>query len=112
MLTRERIHDLGIFKALGMTPPQTILMITCWVAVPAIAAVIIALPAGIVLQDAVLHAIGTQQGVPITAGVTHVYTTGNLALLALAGLGIAVTGALGPAGWAATSRTTTALRAE
>ena len=46
MLTRERIHDLGIFKALGMTPPQTILMINCWVAVPAITATIIALPTG------------------------------------------------------------------
>jgi DNA-directed RNA polymerase specialized sigma24 family protein len=33
-------------------------------------------------------------------------------LLALAGLGIAAVGALGPASWAATSKTTTALRAE
>ena len=112
MLTHERIHDLGIFKALGMTPPQTILMIACWVAVPAITATIIALPTGIALQEAVLHAIGRKQDIPITAGVTHVYTTGSLALLALAGLGIALTGALGPASWAATSRTTTALRAE
>ncbi len=112
MLTRERIHDLGIFKALGMGPRQTILMITCWVAVPAIAAAIIALPTGIALQDAVIHAIGRKQGIPITAGVVHVYTTGGLALLAVAGFGIALTGALGPAGWAATSRTTTALRAE
>ena len=42
----------------------------------------------------------------------HVYTPGGLALLALAGLAIAITGALGPAAWAAVSRTTTALRAE
>jgi hypothetical protein len=40
------------------------------------------------------------------------YTPGELALLALAGLAIAVAGALGPALWAAVSRTTTALRAE
>ena len=33
-------------------------------------------------------------------------------LLALAGLAIAVAGALGPAGWAARARTDTALRAE
>jgi hypothetical protein len=46
-----------------------------------------------------------------TAG-QNPYTPGELALLALAGLAIAVIGALGPAIWAAASRTTTALRAE
>ena len=47
------------------------------------------------------------------------YTSGELALLALAGLAIALAGlaialvgALGPAAWAAVSTTTTALRAE
>ena len=35
-----------------------------------------------------------------------------LALLAIAGLAIAITGALGPATWAAAAPTTTALRAE
>ena len=45
-------------------------------------------------------------------GLAHVYTPGALALLALAGLVIAIAGALGPAIWAAAARTTTALRAE
>ena len=57
MLTRERVHDLGIFKALGMTPQQAITMVTCWVIAPAIAAAVIALPAGMALQNAVIHAI-------------------------------------------------------
>jgi putative ABC transport system permease protein len=35
-----------------------------------------------------------------------------LTLLALAGLAIAIAGALGPASWAAASKTTTALHAE
>ena len=30
--TRERVHDLGVFKAVGMTPRQTIAMVVCWVA--------------------------------------------------------------------------------
>ena len=30
--TRERFHDLGVFKAIGMTPRQTIAMVVCWVA--------------------------------------------------------------------------------
>ena len=40
------------------------------------------------------------------------YTPGELALLALAGLAIAIIGALGPALWAAATKTTTALHAE
>jgi putative ABC transport system permease protein len=30
--TRERVHDLGVFKAIGMTPRQAIAMVVCWVA--------------------------------------------------------------------------------
>jgi putative ABC transport system permease protein len=41
-----------------------------------------------------------------------VYGVGELAALALAGLAIALAGALLPAGWAAQSRTAVALRAE
>jgi hypothetical protein len=31
MLARERVRDLGIFKAVGMTPRQVVTMVTCWV---------------------------------------------------------------------------------
>lgn len=118
MLTRERVHDLGVCKAVGMTPRQTIAMVTCWAIAPALAAAIIALPAGMALQNAVMHAIASDQaGQPQTlstppANLVHVYTPGGLTLLALAGLALAVVGALGPATWAATARTTTALRTE
>jgi putative ABC transport system permease protein len=118
MLTRERVHDLGIFKAVGMTPWQTIAMVTCWVITPAIGAAIIALPAGMALQDTVMHALASDQAVlPQTltippASLVHVYTPTGLTMLVLAGLAIAVIGALGPASWAAVTRTTTALRTE
>ncbi len=119
MLTRERVHDLGIFKAAGMTPRQAITMVTCWVTAPAIGAAVIALPAGMALQDAVIHAIARAEAPRLPpdlaaapASIVHVYTPAGLALLALAGLAIAIVGALGPATWAAASRTTTALRAE
>ena len=61
MLTRERVHDLGVCKAVGMTPRQIITMVTCWAIAPAIAAAIIALPAGIALQNAVMHALASDQ---------------------------------------------------
>jgi putative ABC transport system permease protein len=117
MVTRERVHDLGVFKAVGMTPRQTVTMVTCWAVVPAILAAVIALPVGMRLQAVVVHAITADQasglGAPTApGGVVDVYTVGGLALLALAGLIIAVIGALGPAMWAALTRTTTTLRAE
>lgn len=119
MLTRERIHDLGIFKAVGMTPRQVITMVTCWVIAPAIGSAVIALAAGMALQDATIHAIARAEAARLPpdlaaapASIVHVYTPAGLALLALAGLAIAVAGALRPAAWAAVSRTTTALRAE
>jgi hypothetical protein len=76
-------------------------MVTCWVIVPAIAAAIIALPAGIALQNAVIHAIaggqpGSVRSATSIGSLVHVYTPGGLVLLALAGLAIAITGALGP----------------
>jgi putative ABC transport system permease protein len=118
MLTRERVHDLGVCKAVGMTPRQTVAMVTCWAIAPAIAAAIIALPAGMALQNAVMHAFASDQSwQPQTLStppstLVHVYTPAGLALLAVAGLAIAVIGALGPATWAAVTRTTTALRTE
>ncbi len=117
MLARERVHDLGIFKAIGMTPPQTITMVICWVITPGIAAAIIALPAGIAVHNIVIHAINNDQQpaslrAALLSTLEHVFTPGELTLLTLAALAAAAIGALGPAIWAAASKTTTALRAE
>lgn len=112
MLTRERVHDLGIFKAIGMTPQQAIAMVVCWVIAPAVAAAVIAVPAAIILHSVTMQAIGHQAGTGIPAGILAIYRPDELFLLALSGLVIAAAGALLPASWAAASKTTTALRAE
>jgi hypothetical protein len=176
MQARERVHDLGIHKALGMTPRQVITMVSCWAVVPAIIAAAVALPVGAALEPVVARAVVSAQADPaegmtsltshppgaamgngrarhqqrpatpgrivrysrhghvvinpgqppdgrapgvqgIFTGLSDIasqnpYTPGELALLALAGLAIALAGALGPAIWAAAARTTTALRAE
>jgi putative ABC transport system permease protein len=52
--TRERVHDLGVFKAIGMTPRQTIAMVVCWVAGTGLLAGVIAVPAGVALHRYVL----------------------------------------------------------
>jgi putative ABC transport system permease protein len=112
LVTQEQVHDLGVFKAVGMTPRQALVMVTCWVVLPAIGAAVIALPAGMLIQDVTVRALANDIGLPLPGEFVHVYQAGQLALLALAGLGIAATGALLPAAWAAAARTSTALRAE
>ena len=52
--TRERVHDLGIFKAIGMTPRQTIAMVVCSVAGIGLVAGLVAVPAGMALHRYVL----------------------------------------------------------
>lgn len=110
--TRERVHDLGVFKAVGMTPRQAIAMVVCWVAGTGLAAGLIAVPAGMALHRYVLPAMAASAGVGLPGSILRVYGPWELAALALAGLAIAVGGALLPAGWAAGTRTAVALRAE
>jgi len=110
--TRERAHDLGVFKAVGMTPRQAIAMVVCWVAGTGLVAGLIAVPAGIALHHYVLPAMAAAANVGLPASFLHVYGGWQVAALALAGLVIAVAGALLPASWAAATRTATALRAE
>jgi putative ABC transport system permease protein len=113
MATRERAHDLGVFKAIGMTPRQTIAMVLCWVIGPTIIAALIALPVGLIVQDKLIrHLAVTSANLILPGSFVHVLSTGELALLTLAGLGIAAAGALVPAARAAASRTTDALRTE
>jgi putative ABC transport system permease protein len=112
LMTGERVHDLGVFKAVGMTPRQTIAMVVTAVAATGLIAGLIAVPAGIALQRAILPIMGNAVQTGFPAAIYNVYSPPELVLLALAGLVIAVTGALVPASWAARTRTALALRAE
>ena len=110
--TRERVHDLGVFKAIGMTPRQTIAMVVCSVAGIGLVAGLIAIPAGIALHHYVLPVMGNAAQTTLPASVLNVYNPLEVVLLAASGLVIAVAGALLPASWAARARTASALRAE
>jgi putative ABC transport system permease protein len=109
---RERAHDIGVFKALGMTPRQTLAMIACSVAVTGLAAGIIAVPAGVLLHHGVVPAMTHAANSGYPTSLISVYSVPEMIGLALAGLLIAVAGALAPASWAARSRTAAALRTE
>jgi putative ABC transport system permease protein len=112
MSTRDRVRDLGIFKALGMRPGQVVIMVVCLVAVPAIVAAVLAAPAAVVLNTATLHAMAATAHTGVPASFSQVFGATRLTLLSLAALAIAVAGALPPAIWAARARPATALRAE
>ncbi|MEU6257376.1 ABC transporter permease [Streptomyces sp. NPDC047043] len=110
--TRERVHDLGVFKALGMSPRQTVAMVLTSVTATGLVAGVIGVPLGVALHHFVVPAMGRSVGANIPAAEVDVYDTGTLALLALGGLAIAAAGALLPAGWAARTGTARALRTE
>jgi putative ABC transport system permease protein len=110
--TRERVHDLGVFKAVGMTPRQTIAMVVCWVAGTGLIAGLIAVPAGDVLHRYILPAMANAANTGLPSVILNAYSGWELGVLALSGLAIAVVGALLPASWAAGTRTATALHTE
>ena len=110
--TRERVHDLGVHKALGMTPRQTISMVIASVVVTGLVGGAIGAPVGVLLQKLVLGEMGDAIGITLPDSVINIYQPTELLLFGLGGLVIAVAGALLPAGWAARTRTATALRTE
>lgn len=109
---RERVHDLGVFKSVGMTPRQAIAMVVCSVTLIGLLAGIVGVPLGVLVHNGVVPVMGHAANTDLPAAVISVYSWWQYVLLALAGLVIAVVAALGPAGWAARTRTAFALRAE
>jgi putative ABC transport system permease protein len=110
--TRERVHDLGVCKALGMSPRQTVGLVLASVAGIGVLGGLVGVPAGYALHGFVLPVMGHAAGTGLPRSVLDVYDTPQLLLLGLAGVVIALLGAMLPAGWAAQARTATALRTE
>lgn len=109
---RDRVHDIGIHKALGMTPRQTLVAVLASVALIGLVGGVLGVPVGLVLHGILVPAMGHGAGTELPAVVLTVYHPVELVMLVLGGLVLAVAGALLPAGWAAKTRTATALRTE
>ncbi|WP_308405567.1 FtsX-like permease family protein [Streptomyces sp. 404i] len=110
--TRERVREIGVHKALGMTPRQTVAMVITSVVVTGPVVGVLGVPLGVALHGWVVPAMGDSVELRFPDSVIAVYGAAALLLPALGGLLIAVLGALLPAGWAARARTATALRTE
>lgn len=110
--TRERVHDIGVYKALGMTPRQTTAMVLTSVLTLGVVAGAVGVPLGVFAHGLVLPLMGDAVQATLPANVIDVYHGAELLLLGLGGVAIALLAALGPAGWAGRIRTATALRTE
>ncbi|MEU6880988.1 FtsX-like permease family protein [Streptomyces sp. NPDC046712] len=110
--TRERVRDLGVLKALGMSPRQTVVQVLTSVGAIGLVAGVIGVPLGVALHRTVMPAMGRAVGTTIPGAHIDVYGAPLLATLALAGVAIALTGAVVPALWAARTPTARALRTE
>ncbi|WP_031519232.1 ABC transporter permease [Streptomyces sp. NRRL F-5123] len=110
--TRERVHDIGVMKALGMSPRQTIAMVITSVAGLGLLAGVVGVPVGMALHGVIVPAMGSAAGTRVPHADIAVFHPGLVTLLALAGLVIAIAGAMLPAGWAARTSTATSLRTE
>lgn len=103
---RERRRDLGMLKSIGMTPRQvTVMMVTSMGGLGVIGG-LLGLPLGIVAHQLVVAAMLQAGQADVIDIIVNVYRAPLLVALALAGIVIAVLGALIPA--RAAARTTIA----
>ncbi|MFD8785322.1 FtsX-like permease family protein [Kitasatospora sp. NPDC059599] len=110
--TRERVHDLGVLKALGMSPRQTVGMVLTSVCGSGLVAGLIGVPIGILVHHQVMPAMARAAGIGVPGEDLGVFDPSVVGPLILGGLVLALLGAALPATWAARTRTVTALRTE
>ncbi|WP_443070799.1 FtsX-like permease family protein [Streptomyces sp. NBC_01685] len=71
--TRERIHDLGVCKAIGMTPRQIMSLVLASMAVIGVIGGLIGVPAGYGLHHVVMPLMGRAVGTSLPSPVLDVY---------------------------------------
>jgi putative ABC transport system permease protein len=95
---RERFHDFGTLKTLGMTPAQVVGAVLVSATLMALLATIIGIPLGLVLTKGLLEAVAN------SSGESGIYVSANWPALLLVFPGTVAVAALGvaiPARWAA-----------
>jgi putative ABC transport system permease protein len=108
LVTRERSRDYGIFKAVGLTPRGVLAVVNAGGAVLGLIAIVVGIPAGILIFRALIAAMSPSEGTDIVG------TPGALALASIVPIVLAVTAlaSLLPARRAARTSAAVVLRAE
>ncbi|MFI2760538.1 FtsX-like permease family protein [Streptomyces echinatus] len=95
--THDRRRDLGMLKSIGMTPRQVTVMTVTSMAVLGALGSLIGIPLGIVAHKVVVPRMAAGVDITLPRYMTDVWHVPLLSVLALAGVLIAVLGALVPA---------------
>ncbi|GAB3439219.1 FtsX-like permease family protein [Actinophytocola sediminis] len=109
---RERRRDLGMLKSIGMTPRQVTVMMVTSMGVLGVVGGLIGLPLGVATHQLVVPAMLRASQSEVFDFMLEVYRAPMLVLLGLAGVVIAVLGALLPARSAARTPIAAVLRNE
>ncbi len=111
--TRERARDIAILKVLGMTPGEISAMVTTSAAVLGVVGALLGVPAGIGLYKYLVDAMARLAGFTLSSGTfTSALNPIQLILVALAGVLVAILGAILPARWAARTSVVNVLNLE
>ncbi|MDH6132758.1 putative ABC transport system permease protein [Kitasatospora sp. MAA4] len=110
--TRERRRDLGMLKSIGMTPRQVTVMMVVSMAALGVVGGLLGVPLGLAAHHLVVPAMVAAVGSALPDSMMNVWHVSTLALLLLAGVAIAVLGALVPARSAARLTIAEVLRSE
>ena len=109
---RERVHDLGVFKSVGMTPRQVIAMVVCSVTLIGLLAGIVGVPLGVLVHNGVVPVMGHAANTDLPVAVISVYPWWEYVLLGARRAGHRRRGRARPGQLGGGHRTAFALRAE
>ncbi len=111
--TQQRMREMAVLKAIGMSPAQVVAMVLASVAPVAIAAGLIGVPLGLIAQRVVLGYMGEVAArTNIPAPIFDVFSPVMFVVLGLSGFAIGAAGAYLPARRAARARIAPVLAAE
>ncbi|MGI5420917.1 ABC transporter permease [Actinomadura luteofluorescens] len=110
--TADRARDFGVLKSLGATPRQVLTVVLASMAVLGLVGGLIGVPLGLAAHHVVLPAMAGTGGLVLPYGLLEIFPWPLMLLSVLAGIAIALLGALIPAGRASRIKTAAALRSE
>ncbi|NDU76672.1 FtsX-like permease family protein [Actinomadura sp. DSM 109109] len=110
--SRDRARDFGVLKSLGATPRQVLTVVLASMAVLGLVGGLVGVPLGVAAHHVVMPAMADTGGLVLPYGLMEIFPWPLMLLSVLAGIAIALLGALVPAGRASRIKTAAALRSE